>query len=148
MAELAWSGGYAPMKKALVGIFAAFLLAIAAAQFAFQMTDKEGEGPGNEAWNRDRMEFIAWNNERWTAWIHDGAFEQLPEDTANWSRHAKSSIAYIDWEGEVYQAKIDGDKFKLVHRGNWGGDVEVSDAIRYRDWSGNKELRTVAELRR
>lgn len=136
------------MKQALVGIFTAFVVAIAAAQFAFRATDKEGDEPGNEAWSHDRMQFVAWNNERWTAWIHDGAFEKLPEDTANWSRHANQSIAYVDWEGEAFQAKIDGDSFLLAHHGNWGGEVEVAEAIRYRDWSGNKQLRTVAELRR
>lgn len=148
MAALALNPGYASMKRALVGIFAAFLVAIAAAQFAFQVTDKEGDGPGNVAWVQDRMEFVAWNNERWTAWIHNGAFEQVPENTANWSRHANPKIAYLDWDGAVFQAKIDGDSFLLARNGDWGGDVEVADAIRYRDWSGNKQLRTVAELRR
>ena len=136
------------MKQALVGILMAFLVAIAAAYFAFQLTDKEGVGPGNEAWAQDRMEFVAWNDERWTAWIYDGAFEQLPEDTANWSRHSNPRIAYVDWEGEAFQARIDGDNFLLARHGDWGGDVEVADAIRYRDWSGNNQLRTVAELRR
>lgn len=136
------------MKQALVGIFTAFLVAIAAAQFAFQLTEKEGDRPGNAAWAQDRMEFVAWNNKRWTAWIHDGAFEQLPEDTANWSRHANPRIAYFDWDGEAFQAKIDGNSFLLARHGDWGGAVEVSEAIRYRDWSGNNQLRTVAELRR
>ena len=136
------------MRQALLGVVAAFLVAIAAAWLSFQATDKEGDGPGNEAWARDRMEFVAWNSERWTAWIHDDAFEQRPEDDANWSRHANRSIAYVDWGGETYQAKVDGDKFLLAYRGNWDGDVQSADAIRYRDWSGNNQLRTVAELRR
>jgi hypothetical protein len=136
------------MKRALFSIFGAFLVAIAIAQFAFQLTDKEGTGPGKEAWASDRMEFVAWNRERWTAWIHDGAFEQLPEDRANWNRHANQSIAYVNWDGESYQAKIDGDNFLLARHGDWVGDIEVADAIRYRDWSGNKQLRTVTELRR
>ncbi|MCG8435142.1 MAG: hypothetical protein MJA83_14035, partial [Gammaproteobacteria bacterium] len=97
------------MTRALVGVFAAFLVAVAAAQIAYQLTDKEGDGPGNEAWAHDRMEFIAWNNERWTAWVSDDAFEQAPQDAANWHRHSKASIAYVDWDGESYQAKIDGD---------------------------------------
>ncbi len=137
------------MKRALTGIFVAFLIAIAAAQIAFQVTDKEGDGPGNEAWAQARMEFVAWNNEKWTAWVHEGAFEQVPEDTANWSRHSKNSIAYIDWDGEAWQAKIDGDNFLLAHQhGNWETDVQVADAIRYADWSGNEQIRTVAELTR
>lgn len=136
------------MKKALAGIFTAFLAAIAAAQFAYQATEKENGAHGNEAWAQDRMEFVSWNNERWTAWVHDDAFEKLPADDAKWHRHANRFIAYVDWDGEEYQARVAADGFLLARHGDWDGDVEISDAIRYRDWTGTKQIRTIAELRR
>jgi broad specificity phosphatase PhoE len=35
-----------------------------------------------------------------------------------------------------------------LHRGDWQGPVDRSTAIRYRDWSGSNQLRTVSELKR
>ena len=94
------------------------------------------------------MEFVSWNGQRWLTWVHDGAFEQIPQDDKNWSRHSNPTLAFTDWEGEPWQAKIDGDEFLLAHRGEWEGLVERSHAIRYRDWAGTNQLRTVVQLRR
>ena len=137
------------MAKTLLGLFlAAFVIAIAAARFAYILNTDTGDDPANEAWAQSKMEFVAWNDDKWTAWIHGGAFEQLPQNTDKWSRHANASIAFTNWEGEAWQAKIDGDVFLLAHHGDWEGPVEHSEAIRYRDWSGVDQLRTVAQLRR
>lgn len=124
------------------------MVAIAAAQVAYRVTTDPGDEPAVEAWSQNKMEFVAWNDVRWTAWIHDGLFEQLPADGGRWSRHANASIAFTDWDGEPWQAKVDGDVFLLAHRGNWQAPAERSEAIRYRDWSGRNQIRTVAELTR
>jgi len=136
------------MAKALLGLLAAVLIAITASRIAYNISSDPGDDPVNEAWQQSKMEFVAWNDDKWTAWIHDGSFEQAPENTSKWSRHSNASIAFTDWHGEAWQAKIDGDEFLLARQGNWQGSIERSEAIRYRDWSGNKQLRTVAELRR
>jgi hypothetical protein len=94
------------------------------------------------------MEFVAWNGEKWTAWIRDGAFEQRPSNEGQWSRHANASLAFIDWEGRPWQSKIDGDTLLLAYRGDWKGPTERVTAIRYRDWNGENQLRTPAQLRR
>ena len=80
--------------------------------------------------------------------MRDDAFQLVPRDGGRWSRHSNISIAYLDWDGEPRQAKIDGDVFLLVDEGDWQGTVERSESIEYRDWAGNRQLRTVAELRR
>lgn len=136
------------MTKALLGLLAAVVLAIAAARIAYNVSVDPGDEPVNEPWAHSRMEFVAWNNDKWTAWIHDGAFEQAPQNTDKWSRHSNPSIAFTDWSGEAWQAKIDGEEFLLAHQGDWHGSVDRSVAIRYRDWSGNNQIRTVAELQR
>lgn len=136
------------MAKPVLGLFVAFLVVIAAARFAFDVTANAGEQPINEAWAQHRMQFTTWNTEKWTAWIHDGEFEQLPQNTGKWHRHSSASIAFVDWQGEAWQAKIDGEEFLLALKGDWLGPIDRSDAIRYRDWSGINRLRTVAELRR
>lgn len=136
------------MAKALAGLIAAVVLTIAAAEFAFVSTRDAGNEPINEPWAQNRMEFTAWNNEMWTAWIRDDAFELQPVDQGTWHRHSNPSIAFIDWEGEAWQAKIDGDEFLLAHRGDWSVHSESSTAIRYRDWAGRNQIRTVAQLRR
>ena len=136
------------MAKALLGLLAAFVLTIVAARVAFELTRERTEGPENEPWAQTTMEFVAWNGEAWTAWIRDGAFEQAPQDAVDWNRHAKPSLAFVDWEGELWQAKIDGESFVLAHRGDWNGPTETANAIRYRDWSGRQQLRTVAQLSR
>jgi hypothetical protein len=136
------------MTNVIMLIVAAYLIAIGAARIAYNVSSDPGDGPVNVAWSQDSMEFVTWNNGKWTAWIHDGSFELSPQDSGKWTRHANGSIAFTSWDGEPWQAKIDGDSFILAYHGNWQGDVERSDAIRYRDWSGNNQLRTVNELTR
>lgn len=137
------------MKRTLlVSISAAFLLAIIAAQYAYRESSHPGDHAVAEAWAQNRMEFVAWNNDKWTAWIHDGKFEHAPQISGTWHRHSKASIAFTGWDGDAWQAKIEGDTFLLAHQGNWQDKVESASAIRYRDWSGNNQIRTVADLNR
>jgi hypothetical protein len=136
------------MFKIILTLTAAVLAAILAAKFTFNATAHAGSESANQPWAQDRMEFVAWNGEKWTAWVRAGLFEQLPQNTQKWSRHANASIAYTDWEGRLWQAKIDGEEFLLAQRGDWGGTVERAAAIKYRDWTGKNQLRTVAQLRR
>ena len=127
---------------------AAFLATIAAAGLAFDFNSRSGVEPTLDPWAQNKMEFVAWNGERWTAWIRDGAFEQIPQNEGKWSRHAKASLAFTDWEGEPWQAKIDDEEFLLAHRGDWQGPTDRTAAIRYRDWQGQNQIRTVEQLRR
>ena len=136
------------MAKALLGFSMAMLVAIVAARFTYSVSTNPDTGPVQEAWAQNRIEFVTWNNVKWTAWIHDGSFELIPQDLSNWSRHANASIAFSDWEGESWQVKIDDDSFLLAHEGNWQGPIERAKAIRYIDWNGNNQLRTVADLQR
>jgi len=136
------------VTKALLGFLAAMIIAIAAARVAYNVSSDTGEPPVQEAWAQDRIEFVTWNDEKWTAWVHDGAFELIPENSRSWSRHANPSIAFTDWQGESWQAKIDGNTFLLAEQGNWQGEVDRAHTIRYRDWNGNNQLRTVADLQR
>ena len=136
------------MNKVITGLLAAVLIVIVAAKIASNISMDTGDQPVNEAWAQDKMEFVTWNDGRWTAWIHDGVFEQAPQDTDNWSRHSSPSIAFKDWEGEPWQAKIEGRVFLLAKHGDWDGSIESVDAIRYLDWHENKRLRTVAGLQR
>lgn len=136
------------MTRALLGIAAAFLVAIATAQYAYRVSSDPGDEPVDDPWAQSKMEFVAWNGARWTAWIHDGKFEQVPVDSSKWNRHANASIAFTDWDGEPWQAKVDGDTFLLAFEGNWQESVDRSEALRFRDWSGQNQIRTVAELKR
>ena len=136
------------MIKVILGVTAALLATIVAAQLAYNANPNTRGKPGHQPWAQTRMEFVTWNNERWTTWIREDKFEQLPQNSERWSRHSNSSLAFIDWEGEAWQAKIDDDVFLLAYRGDWNGIIERSSAIHYRDWTGNKKLRTVAQLRR
>ena len=136
------------MAKALWGLLAGFAAAIVAARLAFEFTTPAVSGPSNEPWALSRMEFVAWNNERWTAWVREETFEQIPENTGRWHRHSNPSLAYIDWDGEPWQAKIEGESFILAHRGDWNAPTETASAIRYRDWSGRNQLRTLVQLSR
>lgn len=136
------------MTRALLALAAAFAAAIATAQYAYRVASDPGDEPAFEAWAQNEMKIVAWNGTQWTAWIHDGKFEQAPAQGGRWSRHSKRSIVYLDWDGEPWQAKIDGSMFVLAHRGNWQQASERSGAIRYRDWSGSRQIRTVAELTR
>lgn len=136
------------MMRIWFGLLAAFLIAIAAARLAYSVAAESGVEPVDRPWSQDRMEFVAWNNEKWTAWIRDGVFELVPQNTDDWSRHSNPTIAFFDWDGEAWQAKIDGEEFLLAQQGNWDGPVERSEAIRYRDWFRNNQLRTVPDLQR
>jgi len=136
------------MLKIFFIITSAVLAIILAAKLSFDANNYTGSEPVNQPWSQGSMEFIAWNGERWTTWVHAGVFEQIPQDKEAWSRHANASIAYTDWEGRLWQAKIDGEEFLLAFHGDWEGLVERSDALRYRDWTGINQLRTVAQLRR
>jgi hypothetical protein len=136
------------VAKVSLGLLTALLIVIAAARFAYSVSTDPGEEPVNEAWAQGKMEYVTWNDEKWSAWVHAGAFTQVPQNTDDWSRHSNASLAFTNWEGEFWQAKIDGDLFLLAYQGNWLGPVDQSDAIRFRDWSGNNRIRTVSELRR
>ena len=136
------------MPKVVLVLLAALLAAIVAAKVAYEFTTDIGSEPVQQPWTQNSMEFVAWNNEKWTAWIRDSSFEQIPQDDGNWSRQSNASIAFTDWAGDRWQAKIEGDKFLLAHQGNWAGSIESSDAIHYRDWAGKNQLRTVLQLRR
>ena len=136
------------MRKALLGLLAAVLATVGAAKLAYEATADRGSGPVNEAWAQGTIEFVAWNNVRWTAWVVKGEFVQIPRDSNRWSRHTNASIAYVDWDGVPRQAKVDGDAFLLAEHGDWSGHVERSEAVRYRDWEGTRELRTVTQLTR
>lgn len=137
------------MGKVLVALTVAFVATVVAAKLAFEATVRtDSTESTHPPWAQHEMEFVAWNNGKWTAWIRNGEFELAPQDTGNWSRHANSTIAFIDWSGEPWQARMDGEMFVLAYRGDWKGATERANAIRYRDWSGENQLRTVAQLAR
>ena len=136
------------MIKVVLGLSAAVLITVVAAKLAFEVTAHTGAEPGNQPWAQTTMEFVAWNGEKWTAWIRDDTFEQRPQNDAKWTSHANVSVAFVDWDGSPWQAKIDGDEFLLALRGDWQGDTERMIAIRYRDWQGENQLRTTDQLRR
>ncbi len=136
------------MFKIFIILITAVLAVIVAAKYTFDSSSYSGSAPVNQPWARGSMEFVAWNGEQWTSWVHAGVFEQIPQDKKTWSRHANASIAYTGWDGQLLQAKIDGEEFLLAFHGDWEGSVERSDAIRYRDWTGVNQLRTVAQLKR
>ena len=136
------------MAKAFAGFLTAVLVAIVMARFAYNVSSDTGSEPVQQAWAQNKIEFVAWNKEKWTAWIHDESFELVPQDSSNWHRHSSASIAFTNWEGESWQAKIDGGSFLLASEGNWQGETEQAQAIQYLDWSGNNQLRTVADLQR
>ena len=134
--------------KVLFSLLAAFMVTILAARLAFNATADTDQAPAEQPWAQNKMEFVTWNGERWTAWVRDGAFEHVPQNSSRWSRHSNSSLAFIGWEGEAWQAKIDGEEFVLAHHGDWHEPTERAIAIRYRDWSGEHQLRALAQLRR
>lgn len=136
------------MVKFVLSLLATTLVVIGAAKLTFEANSYKGSSSANQPWAQDRMEFIAWNNEKWTAWIIDGVFQQFPQNTTKWSRHANASLAFIDWEGTTWQAKIEGEVFVLAYRGDWKGLLQRTRTIRYRDWQGNKKLRTSVQLSR
>lgn len=136
------------MAKVFLLLLAAVLAVIAAAHLTFNhITSTDGTAV-HQPWAQDRMEFLAWNNEKWTAWVRDGSFELRPQNLKKWSRHSNASLAFVDWEGLEWQAKIDGDMLLLAQGGDWNAPSQRAAAIRYLDWTGGKQLRTVAQLQR
>ncbi len=136
------------MFKVGFSLIAVILATVFAARLAFEATVNTGNEPVEQPWARNTMQFVSWNHEKWSAWIRDETFEQLPQNTGKWSRHSNPSLAFLDWNGEAWQAKISGDDFILAHRGDWAGPTERAEAIRYRDWQGRNKLRTTRQLRR
>ena len=136
------------MAKVLLGLFVAFLVTILAARAAFYASIPSDEVLAGEPCAQNKMEFVSWNGERWTAWVRDGVFEQEPQNSARWSRHSNGSLAFVDWDGEAWQAKVSGEGFLSAQRGDWQGPTESATAIRYRDWAGKHRVRTLAQLNR
>jgi hypothetical protein len=134
------------MIRAVSLLAAAVLIAALAAKLLYNATI----GPDVEAtaqpWSRHRMEFVAWNDEQWTAWIRNDKFVLLPREPGKWQRHVNATVAFIDWQGQPWQAKIDGEEFLLASRGDWHRPAERVGALRYLDWRGDRQLRTVAQL--
>lgn len=136
-----------PMK-AVIGLLVAFAATIGGARLASEASMTPDGQVSAAPWAQHSMDYIAWNGLRWTAWIRDGNFELLPETEGNWHRHANTTLAYIGWDGEPMQARIQGEHFVIAHRGEWHGSVEEANAIRYRDWEGANRIRTVTQLTR
>lgn len=136
------------MIKAVLGLLVAVLVAIFAARLIHRATAQSAVEPIPQPWSQNRMEFVTWNGEPWTAWIHDQRFELLPRQEGKWRRHANTTLAFADWHGQPWQAKLDGEQFLLAPHGDWKGRTERATAIRYRDWKGRPQLRTVPQLRR
>lgn len=136
------------MIKVVAVLLAAIAAAVLGARLLYEATASGAAAPAEQPWAQNRMEFVAWNGTRWTAWIGDEKFELMPQTPGKWQRHANSTLAFTDWEGEPWQAKIEGDEFLLAPRGNWRGQTERARALRYRNWQGEQELRTVTQLRR
>lgn len=136
------------MAKGFMGLIIAMIITVIAANLAFRAQSSTDEPEANAPWSQDRMQFVAWNGNHWTAWINDSQFVQTPETTGRWSSHTKPGIAYIDWDGENWQAKVSGEEFIIAYRGNWSGPTERVPAIRYQDWAGRNQLRTVGQLNR
>jgi hypothetical protein len=136
------------MIKALLGLAAAVVVAVLAAGVWYRVEAESDQAPTPAPWAQNRMEFVAWDDEAWTAWIHGDRFELAPRHEGKWRRHANPTIAFTDWQGEPWQAKIEGEQFLLARRGDWKGRTERASAVRYRDWRGDPQLRTVAQLRR
>ena len=136
------------MAKVVLGLLAAFLATVLAARVAFFVSTDPDDPLADQPWSQNEMEFVTWNGERWTAWVRDGAFEHTPQNLDRWSRHSNSSLAFIGWEGEAWQAKVDGEEFVLAHHGDWQHSTERATALRYRDWTGKHQLRSLTQLRR
>ena len=136
------------MIKVVLGLSTVVLATVVGAKLAYDVTTYTGDGPVNQPWAQNSMELVAWNGEKWTAWVRASSFEQRPQNDEKWSRHANASLAFIDWKGRPWQAKIDGDEFLLAHRGDWKGATERGIALRYRDWKGENQLRTLSQLKR
>jgi hypothetical protein len=134
--------------RLVLSVIAVSVIVIGAVTWAARVGSTVDIADGVQPWSQDTMQFVAWNNQRWTAWIRDGEFVFVPENERRWSRHSKATIAFIDWQGEPWQARISGDLFVLAPRGDWENSALSSTAIRYQDWSGAARIRTVQQLAR
>lgn len=132
----------------IIVVLAILLAPVLAAKLAYNAKTSSGAEPVNAPWAQNSMEFVTWNGEKWTSWIRDDNFEHRPQNAAEWGQHSTGSVAFIDWDGTLWQAKIEGSVFLLAHHGDWQGHTEHASAIRYRDWQGKNQLRTVAQLTR
>jgi hypothetical protein len=136
------------MSKVLAVLLTALLAAILAARLMYGAAIRSDDEPTSQPWALNSMQFVAWDDARWTAWVRDHKFELTPRTEGKWQHHVNPTLAFIDWEGKPWQAKIDGRQFLLAYRGDWKGRIERADALRYRDWRGHHQLRTVAQLSR
>ena len=57
------------MIKVVLGLLAAVLVTILAAKLSYEVTVYSGAESINRPWTQNTMEFVAWNGEKWTAWI-------------------------------------------------------------------------------
>ena len=133
------------MSKIVLGILAAAFCTIVAAKLAYDASAHPSEARLNEPWAQNRMEFVAWNGNNWTAWIRDESFEHRPQHEGTWHPHANPTLSYINWDGEPTKATIEGETFVVAPHGM---DSSRQDAIRYRDWDGENRLRTYNQLQR
>ena len=136
------------MGKGLLALAVLCVATIVGSSLAFDLKTASTHEAGSEPWALQRMEFVSWNNDRWTAWVKDDSFEHTPEESGYWHRHSNPSLAFIDWNGEPWQAKVAEESFILAHRGDWDMPTEAVSALRYIDWSGEKQIRTLAQLSR
>jgi hypothetical protein len=136
------------MGKSLLALAVLFVATIVGSSLAFDLKTASTHETGSEPWALQRMEFVSWNNDRWTAWVQGDSFEHTPEESGYWHRHSNPSLAFIDWDGEPWQAKVAEESFILAHRGDWDMPTEAVSALRYIDWSGEKQIRTLAQLSR
>lgn len=146
--DSAWKFVRGTVIKVVLILVASLIVVIGGAKLAFEANSYGPEGPYSEPWAQNTMKFTSWNGEKWTAWVRDGAFEQRPDREGKWHSHADVSLAFVGWGGQFWQARVDGESFLLAPRGDWKGAAERADAIRYRDWTGNNQLRTLAQLNR
>jgi hypothetical protein len=136
------------MTRALSVLAAAVLAAILAARLLYGATVMVDDASSLQPWGQNSMQFVAWDDERWTAWIRGDKFELTPRKEGKWQHHVNPTLAFTDWEGKPWQAKIEAEHFLLAYRGDWKGRIERSNVLRYRDWRGERQLRTTAQLRR
>lgn len=134
------------MMRTVALLAAALLVAALAAKLLYLTTIGSDIESTAQPWSQHRMEFVAWNDEQWTAWIRNDKFVLLPREPGKWQRHINTSLAFVDWQGRPWQAKVEGEEFLLAPRGNWKSGTERSRALRYRDWRGYAQVRTVAQL--
>ena len=76
------------MIKVVLGLSTVVLATVVAAKLAYDVTTYTGDGPVNQPWAQNSMELVAWNGEKWTAWVRESSFEQRPQNDEKWSRHS------------------------------------------------------------